>query len=81
MVLGGAMTNEEFEAVVFALCMRAGFLSGARGPRGRDGERGPQGFPGERGLRGLQGEPGPRGERVCKDRRATLVRFGPTCLW
>ena len=56
------MTNEEFEAVVFALCMRAGFLSGARGPRGRDGERGPQGFPGERGLRGLQGEPGPRGE-------------------
>ncbi len=56
------MTNEEFEVVAFAVCMRAGFLSGARGPRGRDGERGPQGFPGERGPRGLQGELGPRGE-------------------
>ena len=25
MVLGGAMTNEEFEAVIFAVCMRVGF--------------------------------------------------------
>ena len=60
------MTNEEFEAVVFAVCMRVGFLSGGRGPRGRDGERGPQGVPGDRGPRGLAGEPGlpgPQGER------------------
>ena len=52
------MTNEEFEAAVFAACMRVGFLSGGRGPRGRDGERGPQGLPGDRGQRGLAGEPG-----------------------
>ena len=60
------MTNEEFEAAVFAACMRVGFLSGGRGPRGRDGERGPQGLPGERGPRGFAGEPGlpgPQGER------------------
>ena len=60
------MTNEDFEAVVFAVCMRVGFLSGGRGPRGRDGERGPQGLPGDRGPRGLAGEPGlpgPQGER------------------
>ena len=60
------MTNEDFEAVVFAVCMRVGFLSGGRGPRGRDGERGPQGVPGDRGPRGLAGEsglPGPQGER------------------
>ena len=60
------MTNEEFEAAVFAACMRVGFLSGGRGPRGRDGERGPQGLPGDRGPRGFAGEPGlpgPQGER------------------
>ena len=56
------MTNEEFEAVVFAVCMRVGFLSGARGPRGREGERGSPGLSGERGPRGFLGEPGARGE-------------------
>ena len=60
------MTNEDFEAIVFAVCMRVGFLSGGRGRHGRDGERGPQGFPGDRGPRGFAGEPGqpgPEGER------------------
>lgn len=59
------MTNDEHEAIILAVCMRLGFLSGARGPRGRDGRPGSQGLPGERGPRGYageRGEPGPKGE-------------------
>ena len=40
----GAMTNEEFEAVVFAVCMRAGFFVRARG-RAAEMGAGTTGFP------------------------------------
>lgn len=56
------MTKDELETIVVLACARLGFLSGARGPRGRDGERGLPGLPGERGPRGLPGEKGVPGE-------------------